>query len=230
MNEVEDHVKLYVSEKIGKAKTQVGIVLSLVTGFLAIIVFIIQMMKAEDLIDKAVNTWISSNTQFEIEKKANSQYDGFKNNMIETKNYIDNVTQEILRHKQESEELIDEVRQIVASVKSRAQDGPIMAKFHHIEVPMVSSTTYYDTNIPVAEFPAAVVGGWRLAPEAIVGQEILCKYTDVSHVFMTKPSKTWYLGINKTSGCNRMYVRVFYIPKELILWKDEENTLKSITQ
>lgn len=130
------------------------------------------------------------------------------------------------------EQLAEKRKQVVKDaeaikeIRQKLENYPDMTtRRYQLELPSEASMTPFETDVLVEEYPATAISGWYLYNE---GKSLCNSDTDVEIFMRGDLAKTWHLLIEKGEGCNRIGIRIIYIPKKWVSIVDKAVTLKKI--
>ena len=183
---------------------------------------------AEDKVDDTFNTWIHGAAQEQIKQSVDTEIAPLRESLSNMRQQAEEHVEDIVQKK----ELADKVTEQIAEQQTEAEfvdlGQKIETRRYDLTVSDVAGSTFFETNVSIVEFPAAAISAWRLTREKTVGEEIDCEYSDLAEIFMSRSEPTWRIRVDKSKGCNRVYLRVIYIPASLVGDVHDTVTLEKI--
>ena len=171
---------------------------------------------AEDKVDDTFDTWIHGAAQEQIKQSVDTEIASLRDSLSKMRQQAEEHVEDIV----EKKELADKATERMAEQQS---ETGLIDLVHKIETRRYNLTVsddagwaFYETNVSIAEYPAAAISAWRLTRETTEGEGISCDYSDLAEIFMDRGEPTWRIRVDKSKGCNRVYLRVIYIPASLV--------------
>ena len=219
MADVNAETKYYVTKAIAKARDKaiknsayLCTVISLLVAFL-LGLGLIQL--TDRGIETAIDDWVRNSAQAEISSRVTAEFEEFIRDLETMKKAAETHAKHVEQIQQTTQERSVSVESIASDIKATLTEKPLVViRSYDIDLPAEYGSTLYESGISPSEYPAAIIGGWQLLPTRSSGQVKSCTYNDVSSVVMQYEPSMWQINVHKTDGCERLRVRIFFIPKQ----------------